>query len=87
MSTLFDLAQRLCQGDSPPPVARRALRTCTTQEDAQRLAELIEQAPWAVEVFHQAYPPTSTGILATGFWEDPTIFTLPSGSACFGEQL
>ena len=39
----------------------RALRMYTTQEDAQRLAELIEQAPWAVEVFHQAYPPTSAG--------------------------
>jgi LmbE family N-acetylglucosaminyl deacetylase len=47
----------------------RALRTYTTQEDAQRLAELIEQAPWAVEAFHQAYPPRSAGVLATGFWE------------------
>ncbi len=65
----------------------RALRTYTTQEDAQRLAGLVEQSPWAVEGFHQAYPPTSTRVLATGFWEEPTIFTLPSGSACFGEQL
>ncbi len=64
-----------------------ALRTYTTQEDAQRLAGLVEQSPWAVEAFHQAYPPTSTRVLATGFWEEPTIFTLPSGSACFGEQL
>ena len=47
----------------------RALRTYTTQEDAQRLAELIEQSPWAVEAFHQAYPPVSAGVLATGFWE------------------
>src|SRR5437867_6747741 len=46
----------------------RALRTYTTQEDAQRLAELVEQAPWAIEAFHQAYPPTSTRVLATGFW-------------------
>jgi len=51
----------------------RALRTYTTQEDAQHLAELVEQAPWVVEAFHQAYPPTSMGVLATGFWEDPTI--------------
>jgi N-acetylglucosamine malate deacetylase 2 len=51
----------------------RALRTYTTQEDAQRLAGLVEQAPWAVEAFHQAYPPTSAGVLATGFWEDPTM--------------
>ena len=46
----------------------RALRTYTTQEDAQRLAGLVEQSPWAVEAFHQAYPPTSTRVLATGFW-------------------
>ncbi len=43
----------------------RALRTYTTQEDAQRLAGFIEQSPWAVEAFHQAYPPTSAGVLAT----------------------
>jgi LmbE family N-acetylglucosaminyl deacetylase len=49
----------------------RALRTYTTQEDAQHLARLVEQAPWALEAFHQAYPPTSTGILASGFWEEP----------------
>jgi LmbE family N-acetylglucosaminyl deacetylase len=148
MSTLFDLAQRICRDDSPPPpVARligftltsiapgqyrhhttaqprlyykallpaamqalgltlagpevqptvlidisaqkalkvRALRMYTTQADAQRLAGLVEQAPWAVEAFHQAYPPMSTGVLATGFWEDPTIFTLPSGGASCGE--
>ncbi len=47
----------------------RALRTYTTQEDAQRLAGLIEQSPWAVEAFHQACPPMSAGVLATGFWE------------------
>ena len=47
----------------------RALRTYTTQEDAQRLADLIAQAPWALEAFHQAYPPVSAGVLATGFWE------------------
>jgi N-acetylglucosamine malate deacetylase 2 len=47
----------------------RALRTYTTQEDAQRLARLIEQSPWAVEAFHQAYPPMPEGILATEFWE------------------
>jgi LmbE family N-acetylglucosaminyl deacetylase len=47
----------------------RALRTYTTQEDAQRLAGLMEQSPWAVEAFHQAYPPVSAGVLATGFWE------------------
>ena len=51
----------------------RALRTYTTQEDAQHLAELVEQAPWVVEAFHQAYPPTSMGVLAMGFWEDPTM--------------
>ena len=51
----------------------RALRTYTTQEDAQRLAGLVEQAPWAVEAFHQAYPPMSTGVLATGLWEEPTM--------------
>jgi LmbE family N-acetylglucosaminyl deacetylase len=51
----------------------RALRTYTTQEDAQHLAGLVEQAPWVVEVFHQAYPPTSPGVLATGFWEEPTM--------------
>src|SRR3989441_13172168 len=41
----------------------RTLRTYTTQEDAQRLAGLVEQAPWGVEAFHQAYPPTSPGVL------------------------
>jgi LmbE family N-acetylglucosaminyl deacetylase len=51
----------------------RALRTYTPQEDAQRLAGLVAQAPWAVEAFHQAYPPTSTRVLAPGFWEDPTM--------------
>src|SRR5262249_7572693 len=51
----------------------RALRTYTTQEDAQHLAGLGEQVAWAVEAFHQAYPPTSTGVLATGFWEDPAM--------------
>jgi len=51
----------------------RALRTYTTQEDAQRLAALVEQAPWAVEAFHQAYPQVSTEVLATDFWEDPTM--------------
>jgi LmbE family N-acetylglucosaminyl deacetylase len=51
----------------------RALRTYTTQEDAQHLAGLVEQAPWVVEAFHQAYPPTSPGVLATGFWEEPTM--------------
>ena len=50
----------------------RALRTYTTQEDAQRLARFFEQAPWAVETFHQAYLPTSAGVMATGFWECPT---------------
>src|SRR5262249_14206013 len=57
--------------DIPAQKARkvRALRTYTTQEDAQRLTELMEQAPWAVEAFHQAYPPVSAGVLATGFWE------------------
>ena len=47
----------------------RALRTYTTQEDAQRLADLIAQAPWAIEAFHQAYPPGSAEVLATGLWE------------------
>jgi len=47
----------------------RALRTYTTQEDAQHLAGLIAQSLWAVEAFHQAYPPVSAGVLATGFWE------------------
>jgi len=51
----------------------RALRTYTTQEDAQRLADLVEQSSRAVEVFHQAYPPTPTGVLASGFWEDATM--------------
>ena len=51
----------------------RALRTYTTQEDAQHLAGLVAQASWAVEAFHQAYPPSSTGVLATGFWEEPTV--------------
>jgi hypothetical protein len=45
----------------------------TTQEDAQRLAELVEQAPWAVEAFHQAYPPAAAGVLATGLWEEPVV--------------
>jgi LmbE family N-acetylglucosaminyl deacetylase len=47
----------------------RALRMYTTQEDTQRLAGLIEQASWGVEAFHQAYPPVSAGVLATGCWE------------------
>jgi LmbE family N-acetylglucosaminyl deacetylase len=51
----------------------RALRTYTTQEDAQRLAGLFEQSPWAVEAFHQAYPPMSEEVLATGFWECLTV--------------
>lgn len=56
----------------------RALRTYTTQEDAQRLALLFEQLPWAIEAFHQAYPPMSAGRVTAGFWEE-------SDSA--GEQL
>jgi len=36
------------------------------------LARFFEQAPWAVETFHQAYLPTSAGVMATGFWECPT---------------
>ena len=41
----------------------------TTQEDAQRLADLMAQAPWAIEAFHQAYPPVAAEGLATGLWE------------------
>ena len=47
---------RLCSSIlRPRKRSRYALRTYTTQEDAQRLAA-IEQSPWAVEAFHQAYP-------------------------------
>jgi N-acetylglucosamine malate deacetylase 2 len=47
----------------------RALRTYKTQEDAQRLANLFERTPWAVEAFHQAYPPVPVGVQSVGFWE------------------
>jgi LmbE family N-acetylglucosaminyl deacetylase len=56
----------------------RALRTYKTQEDAQRLANLFERTPWAVEAFHQAYPPVPVGVQSVGFWEtartsDPAV--------------
>jgi len=56
----------------------RALRTYKTQEDAQRLADLFERTPWAVEAFHQAYPPVPVGVQSVGFWEttrtsDPAV--------------
>jgi N-acetylglucosamine malate deacetylase 2 len=47
----------------------RALRTYKTQEDAQRLADLLERAPWATESFHQAYPLAPAGAPSRGFWE------------------
>ncbi len=47
----------------------QALRTYRSQEDAQWLASVLEQAPFEVESFHQAYPPVPDGWLATGFWE------------------
>lgn len=46
----------------------QALRTYTSQEDAQQLAEFFERSPWTVEAFHQAYPPTSAELLTDGFW-------------------
>ena len=47
----------------------KALRTYRSQEDAQQLADLFESAPWAVEAFHQAYPPAPDGEVADGFWQ------------------
>ena len=50
----------------------RALRTYASQEDAQYLAELFEQSPFAgTEAFHQAYPPVPEGAVSSGFWPEP----------------
>jgi hypothetical protein len=70
----FALSLR-CDGCRHPV---RALRTYKTQEDGQRLADLFERTPWAVEALHQAYPPASVGVQSVGFWEtarasDPAV--------------
>ena len=49
----------------------KALRIYRSQEDAQAIAEVLEQAPsWtASEYFHQAYPAVESGALASTLWE------------------
>ena len=47
----------------------KALRMYRSQEDAQEIADFIEQEQVSIEYFHQAYPPVSDGAVASGFWE------------------
>ena len=49
----------------------QALRIYRSQEDAQAIAEILEQAPsWtASEYFHQAYPAVDGGALKSTLWE------------------
>lgn len=56
--------------------------TATRGEQAilgtNRLVDLFEHTPWAVEAFHQAYPPAPVGVPSVGFWEtartsDPAV--------------
>ncbi len=48
----------------------RALRTYSSQQDAQQLAEMFEQHVLAIEAFHQAYPPRTKEQPAWGFWQE-----------------
>ncbi len=50
------------------PTKVAALRLYRSQEDAQELAEIFQQAPWRQEAFHQAYPPLPEGYTATSLW-------------------
>jgi GlcNAc-PI de-N-acetylase len=56
--------------------------TATRGEQAtlgtNRLVDLFEHTPWAVEALHQAYPPVPVGVQSVGFWEttrtsDPAV--------------
>ena len=49
----------------------RALRIYRSQEDAQAIAEVLEEAPsWtSSEYFHQAYPAAQGGALTSTLWE------------------
>lgn len=59
--------------DIAPHLATKAqaLRIYRSQEDAQAIAEFLEQAPsWtASEYFHQAYPPVDGGAPRSTLWE------------------
>ena len=46
----------------------QALRMYRSQEDAQRLAEMMETPQFDAETFHQAYPPVPTGHMIADFW-------------------
>ena len=48
----------------------QALRTYSSQQDAQELADMFEQRAPAFEAFHQAYPPWTEERTVAGFWED-----------------
>ncbi|MCH8284017.1 MAG: PIG-L family deacetylase [Chloroflexi bacterium] len=48
----------------------QALRTYSSQQDAQQLADMFEQRAPAFEGFHQAYPPWTVERTVAGFWED-----------------
>ena len=57
--------------DIKPQKARKvqALRLYRSQEDAQQLADLLEEIPWAdYEYFHQVHPPSTSGSPRVGFW-------------------
>ncbi len=48
----------------------QGLRNYKSQEDAQEVAGIMETEEWAdEELFHQAYPPVTAGVVSTGFWD------------------
>ena len=52
------------------PAKIQGLRNYRSQEDAQEVATIMETAKWAdVELFHQAYPPVTSDVVSTGFWD------------------
>lgn len=48
----------------------QGLRNYKSQEDAQEVAAMMESEKWgSEEMFHQAYPPATKGVMSTGFWD------------------
>ena len=47
----------------------QALRSYTSQEDAQELADMFEETAFDTEAFHQALPRVPDGQVSGGFWE------------------
>ena len=47
----------------------KALRMHNSQEDAQKLAGMVQEGRIDFEGFHQACPPVTDGVVSTGFWD------------------